>query len=263
MAVYGSIIPRSRCLAKIPSLSRTARLRLRWIDYYNSHGSNASLTCRHFGISRQTFYRWKRRYEQEGLKALEDRSRRPKKVRRPSWSFELEQEVKQLREQYPRWGKDKLARLEPLKGKVSVSMVGRILRHLKATGRLKEPMLRAVSARKRRKRRYAIRMPKDYVVKDPGDMVQVDVKYVGIVPGVRVKHFTAKDAVSKWGVTEVHGRATSKAAAKFLDAVEGRMPFKVKAIQVDGGSAFCGEFELECQKRGIMLIVLPPRSPKL
>jgi transposase-like protein len=32
------------------------------MDYYQSHGHNARLTCRHFDISPQTFYRWRRRY---------------------------------------------------------------------------------------------------------------------------------------------------------------------------------------------------------
>ena len=41
------------------------------------------------------------------------------------------------------------------------------------------------------------------------------------------------------------------------------MPFPVKAIQVDGGSEVEAIFEEECQKRGINLFVLPPRSPKL
>jgi transposase InsO family protein len=41
------------------------------------------------------------------------------------------------------------------------------------------------------------------------------------------------------------------------------MPFPVKAIQVDGGAEFEAIFEEECQKRGIKLFVLPPRSPKL
>ena len=41
------------------------------------------------------------------------------------------------------------------------------------------------------------------------------------------------------------------------------MPFPVKAIQVDGGAEFQDAFERECQKRGIKLFVLPPRSPKL
>ena len=150
-----------------------------------------------------------------------------------------------------------------LKGRVSVSMVGRILKRLNAAGRLSEPTVRVVSARKRRRRRYAIRKPRGLVPKRPGDLVEVDVKDVELVPGVRVKHFSARDVVSKWDVLEAHRRATARAAAKFLDSVEGRMPFKVKAIQVDGGSEFCGEYERQCEKRGKMLIVLPPRSPKL
>jgi len=41
------------------------------------------------------------------------------------------------------------------------------------------------------------------------------------------------------------------------------MPFPIRAIQVDGGSEFQDVFEEECQRRGIKLFVLPPRSPKL
>ncbi len=41
------------------------------------------------------------------------------------------------------------------------------------------------------------------------------------------------------------------------------MPFPIRAIQVDGGSEFQDAFEEECQKRGIKLFVLTPRSPKL
>ena len=37
----------------------------------------------------------------------------------------------------------------------------------------------------------------------------------------------------------------------------------VKPIQVDSGSEFEAVFEEECQRRGIKLFVLPPRSPKL
>ena len=51
--------------------------------------------------------------------------------------------------------------------------------------------------------------------------------------------------------------------AGFLDALEQRMPFKIKAIQVDGGSEFMAQFEEACQQRRIRLFVLPPRSPKL
>jgi len=107
---------------------------------------------------------------------LEERSHQPRRLRRPTWSRELELAVLHLREQYPRWGKDKLVVL--LRGKgwhVSTSMVGRILSRLKARGSLREPLRSGISVRKRLWRRpYAVRKPKGYAVKGPGDLVQVD-----------------------------------------------------------------------------------------
>ena len=61
----------------------------------------------------------------------------------------------------------------------------------------------------------------------------------------------------------VHSRATATTGAHFLHSLKSRIPFPVKAIQVDGGSEFEATFEEECQRRGIKLFVLPPRSPKL
>jgi hypothetical protein len=60
MNVY-EVLPGSGRLAALTDLSRDAHLRLKWFDYYYAHGENARLTCRHFDISPQTFYRWKRR----------------------------------------------------------------------------------------------------------------------------------------------------------------------------------------------------------
>ena len=49
----------------------------------------------------------------------------------------------------------------------------------------------------------------------------------------------------------------------FLDTLQRRLPFPLRALQVDGGSEFAAVFEALCQQRGIRLFVLPPRSPKL
>src|SRR5271170_3951992 len=98
----------------------------------------------------QTFYRWLRRYSPLDLSTLESRSRRPRRLRQPTWDAALEQAVLKLRRQYPRWGKDKLAVL--LRGAghaISVSMVGRILARLKRRGVLVEPVSNAISARRR------------------------------------------------------------------------------------------------------------------
>ncbi len=63
-----------------------------------------------------------------------------------------------------------------------------------------------------------------------------------------------------WSVSIVE---TATVAAHFLDTLESRMPFPVKAIQVDGGSEFEAIFEKECQRRGVKVFILPPRLPKL
>ena len=66
------------------------------IRWYEAHGSNASLTARHFGYSRSSFHVWLKGYERDGPRELEDRSRRPGRVRQPTWSSELEAAVLRL-----------------------------------------------------------------------------------------------------------------------------------------------------------------------
>lgn len=265
MRIIDGTVSRSKALGKHRELSREGKKRLAWFDYYEGHGRNASLTCRYFGISRQTFYKWKGRYDRRRLESLEGRSQRPRRVRQPTWSRELAWAVLEMREERPRWGKDKLVVLLREKGwRVSTSMVGRILKSLKDRGVLREPPVNGVSARKRmRQRPYAVRKPKGYRVAGPGDLVEVDTLDLRPLPGVILKHFTARDLSSRWDVVGVYSRATAVTATSFLGQVRERMPFKVSAIQVDGGSEFCAQFEDACKEMGIHLFVLPPRSPKL
>jgi transposase InsO family protein len=225
---------------------------------------DARVVCETFGIGRATLYRWLRRFDPKDLASLREESRRPRIVRRPLWSRELVETVKEFREKYPRWGKDKLVVLVREQGhEASTSTVGRILRHLKERGELKEPKRRAISAKRRSRRPYGVRKPADYVVQRPGDLVQVDTLDVRPFPWVTLKQFTARDVVSRWDVLEARRRATAITAKEFIETLERRMPFKVKAIQVDGGSEFYSDFEEECQRRKLRLFVLPPKSPKL
>ncbi len=109
MRIISGVVPGVSRLAGLQvELSRKARQRLKWFDYCDSHGHNARLTCRHFDISPQTFYRWKRRYNPKHLERLEERSHRPRHIRQPTYSVELVEAVRKLREEYSRWGKDKL-----------------------------------------------------------------------------------------------------------------------------------------------------------
>jgi hypothetical protein len=64
------------------ALSHAGKQRLKWMNHFIKY-RNARLTCRHFGISPDTFYLWKRRFSPDNLKTLEDdlSTRRPRKLR--------------------------------------------------------------------------------------------------------------------------------------------------------------------------------------
>jgi len=267
--IYGSIIPGAeyiRSLVRQGTISQDAAKRLRWLDYYKKC-EDARLTCRHFGISPQTFYRWKNRFDPYALTTLEAASRRPHHVRKPLTPAPIEDRILELRTKYPRWGKDKLVVLLKREGiRVSTSTVGRVMKRLKERGVLVEPVnvRQAKEARKRRyKPRYAIRKPEGYRVTAPGDLIQVDTLQIHLKGNDRRWQFSSRDLISRWDVSRAYRNASSFAAALFLEYMERKFPFPVRAIQIDGGSEFKKHFEEACRERGIRLFIIPPRTPKL
>ena len=266
---YGSLIPGSefiRSLVRQGTISPEAAKKLRWMDHY-AKNQNARLTCRYFGISPKTFYRWKNRFDPYDLTTLEEESRRPRHVRQPQAPAAVVDMILELRTRYPRWGKKKLVVLLARKGiNVSASTVGRVMNRLKARGVLVEPLnvTQAKLARKRRRKpRYAIRKPKDYRIQAPGDLVEVDTLHVKLVPNETRYQFSARDVVTRFDAIRAYKHPTSLKAAHFLHYLRKKFPYPIKAIQIDGGSEFKDQFEEECKAKKIPLFVLPPRSPKL
>ena len=58
-------------------LARGAARRLAIIRHAQEVTGNVALTCRYYGITRQCYYVWFRRYEEFGVEGLRDRSSRP------------------------------------------------------------------------------------------------------------------------------------------------------------------------------------------
>ena len=268
-SIYGDIVPRSefiRSLVRQGTISQGAAKRLRWFDHYGQ-SKNAQLTCRYFGISAQTFYRWKRRFDPYDLTTLQEQSRRPHHVRQPKTPAAVVDKILQLRQQYPRWGKDKLVVLLRREGmQLSTSTVGRTLSRLKKRGVLVEPLnvRLARAARKRRwKPRYAVRKPQGWRVDAPGDLVQLDTLQVKLNSGTIRWQFSARDVICRWDRARAYQRPTSFSASLFLDYLQRKFPFPIRAIQIDGGSEFKKHFEEACQRYKVRLFVIPARSPKL
>jgi transposase len=59
-------------------LPREVRRRLAVIQHAEEVTGNISMTCRYYGISRQVYYTWLRRYQDEGVDGPRGRWRRPR-----------------------------------------------------------------------------------------------------------------------------------------------------------------------------------------
>lgn len=250
--------------AEEQQLSVAGKQRLAWLRWHTTHGENVSLTCRHFALARPTFRRWRDRYRAVGLRGLEDRSRRPHRCQPPTWTAEQQAAVRELREEHPAWGKAKLQVLLARRDiDLSVSMVGRILRRLRASGLLHLPPRLQRRRGRTQRRPHAVRKPKDYVVDRPGDLVQIDTLDVAVAPGARFLQLSLVDCRSRWTAAEARRGKAALTMRDSLKAILHRLPFPIRGIQIDGGSEFKAEFEAYCAEQGIRLFVLPPRSPKL
>lgn len=227
-------------MSKIMSrtLSEAARVRLAWMDAYRECG-NAAKVCRHFSMPLRTFWRWRKRYDPFDLATLECRKRGPKKPPgRTPW--DVERRVLALKREHPRWGREKIALLLAREGvRLSARTCGRILsRH----GRSVPYRTRKRKAPRPRAKWAEIRLP--------GDLLQVDTKYVSL-NGRRLFQYTAIDAVSRWRHAEIHPAQDMATTARFLEAVRLLAPFRLLAMQTDNGHEFGRKVTAWCRAHGI------------
>lgn len=115
------------------TLSPEAKRRLRWIEHYEKY-RNARLTCRHFGISPDTFYLWKKRFDRKNPATLEDNmsNRRPKRLRGVLWSQTIVEKIRKLHKANPGFGKYRITKMLAKNGfSLSEATTGRILTFVK------------------------------------------------------------------------------------------------------------------------------------
>ena len=125
----GSNTYRTQIGQQAQNLSRSAKQRLKWMRHFVKY-RNARLTCRHFGISPDTFYLWANRFDPDDLFALEDnaKTRRPHKLRTSKHLETHLETIKSLKNVDPRLGKIRITKILQETGhKISSSTVSRIL----------------------------------------------------------------------------------------------------------------------------------------
>lgn len=261
MTIYGTTLPGAagiaRLAGKILNQTKRAKERLKIIDWHNSHGQNQSLTSRRFGVDREALREWLKRLKQLGPAGLNDRSHRPNKFRESKLKWEVKKRVLEIRRENPTWSKYIISAIIKTEGlTTNPSAVGRFL---KKKGLINHKISqRNQKSVKNPKKRF----PRDLVIKRPGDMIQIDTKFLTGVGGIKLYQFTAIDVLTKIRVLSVSSSLSSKQAAIFLKLCLSKFPFKIRAIQTDNGKEFMKYFDQLCRKRKIPHYFIEPRCPK-
>lgn len=211
-------------------------------------------TCRHFGISRKTYYKWRKRFAEHGAAGLCNRPGRPHRSPRET-PPEVIGKILYLRENY-HFGAGRirgyLKRFHQLP--IATSSVHRILVR-RGLGRL--PANQKHRPHKQRWQRYE--------KPQPGHRLQVDVKFLERIPGTRKRlyQFTAIDDCTRIRVLKVYDRCNQTTAIQFIDEVRRRLPFRIHVVQTDNGAEFQSRFHWHLGDQDIRHAYIRPRTPHL
>lgn len=232
---------------------RDIKRKLAVLEYAKECG-NVALTARHFGISRQCFYRWKRAFEECGEAGLINKKPCPVNValRTPP---EIEEKIVYLRRTY-HFGPRRIAWYLQRYHGLTVSNNG-------VYGVLKRCGLNRLPANCRKRSIISRRYEKQV----PGHHVQVDVKFLQFVDarGRRVKRyqFTAIDDATRIRALRIYERHNQENAIDFIDHVVSRFPFRIDTIRTDRGHEFQAKFHWHVEDLGMRHVYIKPRSPNL
>lgn len=212
-----------------------------------------------YGTSRQSLHTWKKRFHQEGMNALADRSRRPRTT--PTRiSAEVETLICRLRREHPRWGARRIGHEVGRHGIDPPPSRATVHRALVRNG-LIDPHVQ------QHKRTY-----KRWQRQEPMHLWQLDI--VGGVPladGRRCKMVTGIDDHSRFVViAQVVAVPSGRAVCQAFTAAMRRYGVPAEVL-TDNGAQFTGRhnrpqpvevlFERICRENGITQRRTKPRSP--
>jgi transposase InsO family protein len=232
-----------------------AELRLEVLLEPERTGQSVAEVCRRRGISRETFYAYKRRYEAEGAAGLESRDRRP------VWSPaqidpELEVKICTLRKDHRRWGARRI-RTELLRSGVDAPAISTIHQVLRRNHLVIDQPRKRPKATKRFEREV------------PNDLWQIDATRVHLADGTEAWILDALDDHARFllAARAALSPTTEAAWACFEEAATHHgMP---RQLLSDNGLCFTGrlhgrvvEFERRIRSVGIVLINSGPYHPE-
>jgi transposase InsO family protein len=232
-----------------------AELRLAVLLEPERTGESVTAICRRYGISRQTYYRYRRRYLAEGLDGLEDLSRRP--TRSPGQiDAALEVEICRMRKDHARWGARRI-RSELLRAGVDPPAVSTIHQALRRN--------HLVADHPPRRRRFDKRFERQV----SNDLWQIDATQVMLLNRKKAWVVDTIDDHSRLLLAALGvPRATGEAAWDCFEEAASRYGLPRQVLS-DNGLCFTGrlhgvevEFERSLHELGVELINAGPYHPQ-
>ena len=240
-------------------ISAEAKKRLAWFDYHRK-SKNVAKTCRHFGISRKTFYAWRKRYQPHRLASLESNDSTPHQKRRREITPEQESRIVALRTAHIRYGKEKLAMIYASTYHEAMTpwKVQKVIEKHKI---YYQPLKVARTTRKRLRATRRKRITELKRKQASGFLICLDTIVIHW-SGLKRYIFTAIDSVSKVAFARMYTTKSSYNGADFLLRLNLLLDGKILNVGHDNGSEFQKYFATGCAKLGINQYFSRPRTPK-
>ena len=241
----------------------TSEEKYRWIKPILDRDISIKQMTKVCPFSERTLKYWLAKFRREGLPGLENKSTRPKShpLETP---IRVKERILELRNETKLCARKLNYKLRKEGVGIGTRTVGKII---KTEGLV---------------RKYRVRKLKCKYIKvplAPGELVEVDVKYVPKRLKTRQYYqFTAIDCATRWRYLKIYDDHSNTNSIKFLEKLIKVAPFRVRAIKTDNGSNFTNRYtgylkstdpmnprlhdlDLLCQKLNIIHYLIDPGKP--
>jgi transposase len=245
------------------TLSGGGQTRLEWIIYYHTKAKkNASLTARHFGISRKTFYTWLNRFDETNLATLEERSRAPIKRRKREYQPWQYERVVQLRRAHIRYGKMKLFHIYHAQYPDDTTLTSWNIQCIIQDANIYYHPQKQARINRKRSRSVKKKRIHDLKKKKVGGFLLCLDTIVKYAYGKKRYILTAIDKYSKVAFARMYTTHSSKSSEDFLLRLYYLLDGRIKNIQTDNGSEFERYFAKALKKLEIPRYYSRVKTPK-
>lgn len=241
----------------------TQEEKYRWIKPIINKELGYNEVMRTCPYGKRSLERWVSSFKKEGYDGLISKSTKPK-TQPNETPIRIKEEVIELRKDTKLCAKKLHWKLKKKGRKVPVSTIGKILKD--------EGLVR----------KYRIKKIKYKYIKaerQPGELVEIDVKYVpSPIKGKKYYQYTAIDTASRWRYLKIYAEQNSLNSVLFLQEVIQKFKYKITAIKTDNGAIFTNYYtggnkrsdltiktihflDLFCNQHNIVHYLIDPGKP--